>query len=547
VHSLPGHRPVLLELDLTGPLLETEPDDPVTRLRSRNHPRLRAVLRTLHEAGQDSHVRGLIAKIGGGPLSWATMQDLRDGVLAFAASGKPTVAWSESFDGNGTRDYVLATGFPEIWLQATGELALLGVAAEATFVRGALDKLGVDPQIGQRHEFKNAANQITQSSFTPAHREAVDGVVDSVWTWTVGTIAESRGRSGADVRALADRAPLTAAEALDGGLVDRLGYRDQVYADVRSRTGDDAELLFADRWSPRRGVAARLRRHRASVALIRGEGQIVSGSSRRGVGGRILGADSVSAAFRAARDDDQVRAVLFRIDSPGGSAVASDTIWREVGLTRDAGKPVVVSMGAVAASGGYYIACPADVIVAQPGTLTGSIGVLGGKAVVSGLLDRVGVTTDAVGHGANSRMFSARVGFTEQQRERFDRLLDQVYEQFVAAVADGRRMTVAEVDQVARGRVWTGADAATNGLVDVLGGIRDAARIARNRAGLPESAPVRSAVHIGPVARLRRPRSSEDPRAAAVRLPDWGDLAGLATALGLPATGPLVMPDVRLR
>jgi protease-4 len=283
------------------------------------------------------------------------------------------------------------------------------------------------------------------------------------------------------------------------------------------------------------------------VALVEGHGQIVTGPSRRAGAGRTLGSDTVSAALRWARDDDRVRAVLFRVDSPGGSAVASDAIGREVALTRDAGKPVVVSMGAVAGSGGYYIACPADVIVAEPATLTGSIGVLGGKMVVSELLERIGVTTDAVTHGSRSRMFSPRIGFSDEERERLDAMLDRVYDRFVAAVAEGRRMPVSAVEKVARGRVWTGADAAGNGLVDVLGGIRDAARIARERGSLPDSAPVRPAVHVPVITRLRRPRSSDDPRAAFTGVLDWGDLADVAAALGLPAGGALLMPGIRLR
>jgi protease IV len=549
MRSLPGHAPVLLELDLSRPLLEVEADDPLGRLRSRNRPRLRSVLRALHEAGPDRRVRGLIARVGGSPLGWTTMQELRAGVRAFGASGKPTVAWSDSFGegGNATADYVLASEFGEVWLQPTGEVGLLGVAGEVTFVRGALDKLGIEPQLGQRYEFKNAADRILRSSFTPSHREAVDRIVESVWTWAVRAVADGRSLPTDTVSALADRAPLTAVEALDAGLVDRLGYRDQAYADLRGRVGEQVELLFADQWSPRRPVTTRLRRHRGVVALVEAHGQIVTGPSRRAGASRTLGSDSVSAALRAARNDDRARAVLLRVDSPGGSAVASDVIWREVALTREMGKPVVVSMGAVAGSGGYYIACPADVIVAEPATLTGSIGVLGGKAVVSELLQRMGVTTDAVMHGSRSRMFSLRVGFSDEERDRLEALLDHVYEQFIAAVAEGRRMPVAAVEQVARGRVWTGADAAANGLVDVLGGFRDAARITRERAGLPDWAPVRPAVHVPPVARLRRPRSSQDPRAAFTRALDWGDLAGVAAAVGLPAGGALLMPGIRLR
>jgi len=263
-----------------------------------------------------------------------------------------------------------------------------------------------------------------------------------------------------------------------------------------------------------------------------------------------MGSDSVAAAIRAARKDEKVKAVVLRVDSPGGSYVASDTIWREVTVTRQAGKPVVVSMGTVAGSGGYFISCPADVIVAEPATLTGSIGVFGGKAVVAGLLDKVGLTTGAVAHGANARMFSPRVGFTDAERERMTQWLDEVYDDFVGKVSEGRRMTREQVHEVARGRVWTGADGARRGLVDELGGLRRAVDIARDRARLPATAPLRPAVHVPPIARLRPPSSSDDPRAAAgvasAYLGGWGDLASIASALRLPATGPLTMPAVRL-
>lgn len=545
--SVPGRHPLLLEIDLTAEPVEVEPDDLLAKVRSRNRPRLRAVLRALYEAGNDSRVRGVIVKLGGSALPWATMQELRAGFRAFAASGKPVVGWAETLGeaGNGTADYVLATGCSEIWLQPSGEVGLLGVAAETTFLRGALDKLGIEPQLDKRHEFKSAADRLMNTEFTQPHREAIDRVVESIWDGAVDAIAAGRGLPAAAVRTLSAGAPIAALEAKASGLIDHLGYRDEVYADLRGRLGDDVELLFADRWTPRRTPAALLRRSREVVALVEGHGEIVTGRSRSTPRGAQLGSNTVSAALRAAREDKHVRAVLFRVDSPGGSAVASDTIWREVALTREAGKPVVVSMGALAGSGGYYIACPADVIVAQRATITGSIGVLGGKVVVADLLQRLGLGTGAVAHGGSARMYSLRRGFTDDERARLAGMLDRVYADFVAKVADGRGMTYDAVHEVARGRIWSGADAAGNGLVDTLGGMRDAAAIARTRAGLRPDAPLRAAVHTSAVERLHRPTSSDDPRAAVASA--WGDLRGLATLLGLPASGPLAMPALRLR
>jgi protease-4 len=385
------------------------------------------------------------------------------------------------------------------------------------------------------------------TEFTEPHREAIDRVVESLWDGAVASIAEGRGIAPERVTELSGAAPLSAVQARDAGLVDTLGYRDEVYAAARARAGGDGvQLLFADRWTPRRKPTAVLRRHRDVVALVEGHGAIVSGRSKSTLQGPRMGSATVCAALRAARESDQVRAVVFRVDSPGGSAVASDTIWREVSLLRESGKPVIVSMGSLAGSGGYYVACPADVIVAQPGTITGSIGVLGGKLVVAQLLERIGLTTGTVAHGGSAQMFSARERFSDDERARLAAMLDRVYDEFVAKVAQGRRMSVEAVDSVARGRIWSGADAARNGLVDELGGLRAATALARSRAGLRTDAPLRPAVHVPALDRLRRPTSSDDPRAATVRV-GWGDLGGLAATLGLAPAGPLAMPAFRLR
>jgi len=520
-------------------------DDPLARLRARGRPQLRPILRALHEAATDRHVVGLIAKVGGA-LPWAAMQELRLGVRAFAVSGKPTIAWAESF-GEGAGEmaaYVLATAFDQIWLQPGGGLGLLGVGVETTFVRGALDHLGIEPQLEQRHEFKNAADRFMRTEFTQAHRTALDRLADSVFSEAVTAIADGRGIAATRVRELADTGPRTAPEARDAGLVDALGYRDEAYAAMRSRVGTAAELLFADRWHPQRRAHLPAR-HKGHVALVEVRGAIVSGRTRRAPMGRQVGSDSIGAALRAATNDEDVRAVVVHIDSPGGSAVASETIWREVCRVRDAGKPVVVSMGAAAASGGYYIACPADVIVALPSTLTGSIGVFGGKMVVRELLDRLGLTTGTVSHGARSLMYSPRRGFSDDERERLASMIDAIYDDFVAKVARGRGRPVAEIEPIARGRVWTGSDALDIGLIDELGGLRDAIRIARSRADLPVDAPVRRAPHVAPLARLGRAKNTEDPRA--VMRSTLPGLSDIAAALGLPATAALRMPPITLR
>jgi protease IV len=545
--AIPGRRPQrLLELDLTEPLVAPDSDDPIARLRARGRRLLRPTLRALHEAAEDKHVVGLIAKVGG-MWPWATMQELRRGVRAFAASGKPTLAWAESFGEVGSRDmaaYVLATAFGEVWLQPGGGVGLLGVGIETPFVRGTLDRLGIEPQFEQRYEYKNAADVVLRKEFTAAHREALERVAESVFSEAVETIADARGLTHDQVRELIDTGPRTAAEAQAAGLVDRLGYRDQAYEALRARTEGTPELLFADRWRPRRKIAPPPHR-RGHVALVEVRGGISSGRTRRNPMGRQAGSDTVSAQLRAAHDNDRARAVVLRVESPGGSAVASEVIWREVWRLRESGKPVVVSMGDIAASGGYYIACPAEVIVALPATLTGSIGVLGGKLVVDGLMERIGVSTGSVQRGARALMYSPRRGFSEDERARFASTIDAIYNDFVGKVAAGRRRPVAEIEAVARGRVWTGRDALEAGLVDELGALRDAVRIARERADLPEDAPVLGAIRISPLARLSRPKNSEDPRTWIGTA--WPGLRDLAAALGLSADATLRMPDISLQ
>ncbi len=547
------HAGLLLELDLTTDIVEAVPQDPLAMLQARGKPRLQTIVDRLRDAAGDRRVRGLIAKVGASSLPLARAQEIREAVRAFAATGRPAVAWAESFAefGPATVAYYLASGFGEVWVQPSGAIGLTGFAAEPMFFRGLLDRVGIEPQIEQRYEYKNAVDIVLRRALTDAHREALTRLTESAVEQVAGGVAASRGLPEARVRALIDDAPLAPTEALDGGLVDKVGYRDEVYDDLRQRVGPDVELVFLDRYRPRRGLVDPVRRKvtaraAGSVALINGHGGIVTGRSRRtGLSGQLMGSDTVSAAFRAAAADEHVKAVVFRVDSPGGSYLASDTIWRHVELTRSAGKPVVVSMGAVAGSGGYFVACPADVIVAQPGTLTGSIGVFGGKPLVAGLLERLDVTTAGVESGRHAAMFSPRRPFSDTEWQRLEAWLDRVYDDFVGKVATGRRMTREQVHEVARGRVWTGADACGIGLVDELGGLDQATAIARARAGLADDAPLRPVPRVSLLARLRAPRSSEDPRAS-VGVSGWGPFSDLALALGLPTAGPLTMPGVTL-
>ena len=542
--------PVILELDLTEDVVEAPPHDPVSAILARRRPVLRDLVATLRRASTDPRVRGLVAKVGSGGIGLARVQEIRDAVIAFRRSGKPAVAWAETFGefGPGTVTYYLATAFGEIWLQPSGDLGLTGVASEVSFLRGALDKAGVTPQIAQRHEYKNAANRFTEHDFTPAHREAAERLVTSVWEQVVAGVAEARGLDPQVVRATAERGPLGGEQAVEAGLIDRLGYRDEVYDAIRDQVGPDTRLLYLSRYhAPGTERARRLSTpSRPVVALIHGTGQIRQGRSGRGPTGTWMGSDTICATIRSAVRDERVRAIVFRVDSPGGSYVASDSVWREVVLARRAGTPVVVSMGDVAGSGGYFVSMAADAIVAQPGTLTGSIGVFAGKPVLRGLLERFGVERATVATGDHADMFSTGRPFTDQEWALINGWLDRVYDDFTAKVAEGRGMTREQVHEVARGRVWTGADAVDRGLVDELGGLNRAIELACDRADLPAGREPRIRVlpRFSPLDRMLPPQSSEDPGAAVARvgMPDWGPVSGLAARLGLAEAGPLVMP-----
>jgi protease IV len=543
--------PLILEVDLTDGLADRPVTDLLSGIVALRRTRLADVLEGLRRARDDDRVRAIVAKVGGSGIGLARIQEVRDAIADFRTSGKLTVAWAESFGEftMGNLPYYLATAFDKIYLQPSGSVGLTGIQIEQLFLPDALAKAGIGFQSAKRHEYKSAADNLTERGFTGPAREAAQRLAESVTEQLVQAIAERRGRPLEEVRGLVASGPFLAQDARDKGLVDALGYRDEVYADVRKQAGQDAILLYISRYYRTQALARAARKLPARepfVALIHASGPIKAGRSGRGpLGDGPMGSDTVSFALRAAAEDDHAKAVLLRVNSPGGSYTASDTIWREVVRLRASGKPVVVSMGDVAASGGYFIAMAADVIVAQPGTLTGSIGVILGKPVFSQLLDRAGVIIDSVGEGTNSRMFAPTHPFSEQEWDRINTWLDAIYRDFTSKVAAGRNMTADRVHELARGRVWTGADAAANGLVDELGGMHKAAAIARARGGLPATAPLRSFPRMSPLDQFRPAESSEARPAAVARFTfteGWGPAWQLAARAGLPPYGPLMLP-----
>ncbi len=512
---------VILEVDFEKPLVEYVPQDPVALALLREVTTVRDVVEALVRASEDERVVGLVAKIGAAPMGLAVIQEIRNAVIAFANNGKFAVAYAETFGevGPGNGAYYLATAFNEIYLQPSGDLGLTGLMYEFPFVRGTLDKLHVEPRIDHRKEFKNAKNIFTETKFTEAHREATEKLMNSQFGQIVRGIVEARGVPEEALVGNIDSAPLLGEEAVKAKLVDELLYRDEVYEKVKAKA-EGAKLLYLGEYLKRAG---RPHKDGPTIALIYGVGGVHRGPSEYNALSRSssMGSDTVSAAFRAAVADDDVKAIVFRVNSPGGSYVASDTIWREVVKAKEAGKPVIVSMGNVAGSGGYFVSMSATKIVAQPGTITGSIGVVVGKMLTREFWqEHTGITWDEVHTNKNAMMWAGTHEYSTEQWQKVQDFLDRVYDDFTTKVAQGREMEKEKVLEVAKGRIWTGEDAKERGLVDELGGFNVALRLVRTEAGIKPDAPITVKMFPRPKRTiellLKRGPESSEPSAAII-------------------------------
>lgn len=552
----------VLELNLEQGLVEYVPDDSMAGVFSRRVPTVRDIVDALDQAAHDKRVVAVVGRVGGHGLGLAQIQEVRDAISAFRRSGKPTIAYAETFGEArpGTGAYYLATAFESIYLQPSGELGLSGLIAESPFIRGTLDKIGLEPRFAQRREYKNAMNVFTERKFTAPHREATQKVIDSQFGQIVKGIATARSLGEETVRDLIGKGPLSGQQALGGKLIDGLAYRDEVVAKLKEQIGKDLKALSFTKYVARAG---RPHDRGKTIALIYGLGGV-----QRGKGGydpisgnMSMGADSVTAAFRAAIEDKDVKAILFRIDSPGGSYVASDTIWRETLRAKEAGKPVIASMGDVAGSGGYFVAMAADKIVAQPGTITGSIGVLSGKILTNGFWNKVGVSWDEVHTTENALLWTSRHDYTPAQWAQFQTSLDRIYEDFISKAAHGRNLPKEKILAAAKGRIWTGEDAKALGLVDELGGLPLALRLAKEAAGVAEDAEVQLEVFPRQKPSLRQAlverlfeEDSEEEESATAPTEALGQsvqtlkpLFQLTSQLGLTSTpGVLSMPEVEV-
>ncbi len=473
-----------LYVPLRAPLSEIERVDVFQQLFDQP-PALRAVVDLIGRAKQDDRVTSLVIMPQANGALWAQLQEVRAAVVDFKASGKPVTAYLEY---GGAGEYYVASAADRILMMPAGQLDLAGVATYELFFRGALDKLGIYPDLLHVGDYKTASNTFTERTFTPAHREVTRELNRSWYDELVRTVAEGRGRSEDEVRALVDGGPYLAAAAKDAGLVDELAYEDQIAdgSPVPGRRRLEAEAYERSRHSTASGPR---------IALLYAAGTIASGKSSFDTpGAQVVGSETFAGWVRRARVDSSIRAIVVRIDSPGGSAIASEVIWRELMLARDV-KPVVVSMGDVAASGGYYIAAPAHAIVAQPGTITGSIGVVTGKYVLQETMDKLGIGTGVESDGRFAEIYSPFRPFTRDERARVEEQMQSTYELFLTRVAEGRQSTREKIDAVAQGRVWTGRQARELGLVDELGGLDRAIAIAKERARIEADAAVSLVVY----------------------------------------------------
>ncbi len=475
----------VLVIDASGEIEDQSPIDALTAIAGRPSLVLQNYLDAIDSAGADSHISGLVVRIGPLDTGWAKIEELRSHLLSFRRSGKPSICYL-GYDGIGNPEYYLATACREVWLVPSAPIDIKGMMAEALFLRGTLDKLKIVPQFYHIAEYKTAYNEFTEKGFTPPHREEVESILQGVYQQYLTDSAQARRMDRAKFQTLVEQGPLSGSQAVSNGLVDRLAYWDQVQDYFEAHAGGwNPVSLSRYRTTLRDGIGG------ADIAVVYATGDIVSGDSGTSVsGGLEMGGDSVASDIRRVRENPRVRAIVLRVDSGGGSVVASEVIRREVELARMR-KPVVVSMSDLAASGGYWISAPATKIVAEPDTETGSIGVLVGKLNLAGLYNLLGMSTDRVATSDNATLFSDQQNFTPAQEAYIQKTLQETYADFTRGVASGRHMSVEAVDKIAKGRVWTGEQAKALGLVDDLGGLDRAIEVAKQLAHIPASQSVR--------------------------------------------------------
>lgn len=474
----------VLVIDADGHINEQQQTDLLHAING-YQPVLHDYLDAIDAAARDPRIAGIVVRVAPLQTGWGKIEEIRSHLIQFQKSGKPSICYL-GYDGIGNPEYFLATGCSQIWLVPTVPVGIRGMMAEALFLRGTLDKLKIVPEYYHIAQYKTAANTYTEKKFTPAHKEEVESLLQSIYHEYIAGAAAARKMPPDKFQKLVEQGPLLTSQAVQSGLVDRLAYWDQV---------QDYFKHGRRKWRP---ISVEQYRRYVNppdagpwIAVVHATGDIVSGSSQNSpTGGFIMGGDTVASELRAARQNPAIKAIVLRIDSGGGSVAGSEVIRREVELA-DGVKPVVASMSDVAASGGYWIAAPARKIVADPDSITGSIGVLIGKFNISGLYALLGMTTDYVATSDNATIFSDQQSFTPEQQALIQKSLNETYAEFTQGVARGRHMSVQAVDNIAKGRVWSGAQARKIGLVDQLGGLDTAIDVAKELAHIPSSESVR--------------------------------------------------------
>jgi protease-4 len=478
--SVPSNA--VLTMTIGGELAEVAPTDVVAYVRGARTPTVRRIVDDLRKAKVDGRISAVLLKVTGFSTPyWAKVQEIRDALVDFRTSKKPVYAYLEY---GGDRDYYLASAADKVFLTPSSTLDLTGVATYEVFLRGLLDKVGVYPDLHHIGEYKTFSNTFTEKGFTPAHKEMDASMNRDLYDQIVRTVAGARGKTEPDVRALIDQAPFLPQAAKAAGLIDDLAYEDQVMGKLREANPGATRTIEGDDYT-RVALSSLGLNKGPRIAVIYFAGAIASGKNGYDpLEGATIGSDTLIEYIRKVRKDSSVRAIILRIDSPGGSVAASDAIWRELMLAKKerANRPIVASMSDLGASGGYYIAAPAEAIVAEPSTLTGSIGIVGGKFVTGGIYEKLGANLDSASIGKRAEMNSPIRPYNPDELKKVDEQLKAFYDDFVAKVAESRHKTSEEINQIGQGRVWTGQQAKVLGLVDALGGLERAVSIAKERA-----------------------------------------------------------------
>jgi protease-4 len=490
------HKNSVLVLKVKGSMPDYAPEDFTRRLLGQSGSSLTNLLTQIKKAKADKRISALLLEINLSDAGWAKAEELRDAVTDFRTAGKPVYAYMEA---GFNKEFYIASAADSVYVMPGGHLFIYGYAAEAIFFRGSLDKLGIYPDVFQIGKYKNAPDQYTRKDMSEGHREVVNALLDDMFNRYIEAIAKRRNKSAEEVRAIVDNAPYSAADALKMGLIDGANYRDEVENELKKRLGyKDADKLKMVSDAEYRGVEPEsLGLNKGeSIAVIYASGEIHSGKSNSSpFGDQSVGSDTLVKAINDARDDKQIKAIVLRVDSPGGTSYASDMIWHAIESAKQK-KPVVVSMSDLAASGGYYISCNANRIIAEPSTFTGSIGIYAGKPVVKGLYDWLGISNEYILRGKNAGMFRETEPFTTEERAKFEGMIKSTYyDEFVPKVARGRGRDAEYIDSVGQGRVWTGAQGREKGLVDEFGGLERALQVAKQLANIPADKGVRPVVY----------------------------------------------------